>query len=83
MARKSKLIIWNLTWKETAEKCVGGISRQGRGDVPLSIQNKLLRNLTGVFLIMRATEFPLHTPLFKLSLHIPPVVNQLLFAALL
>lgn len=32
---------------------------------------------------MRATESPLHTPLFKLSLHIPPVVNQLLFAALL
>lgn len=83
MVGKSKPIIWNLIWKETAEKCVGGISSQGRGDIPLSIQNKLLRNLTGVFLITRATESPLHTPLFKLSLHIPPAVNQLLFPALL
>lgn len=83
MAGKSKPIIWNITWKETAGKCVGGIIRQGRGDVPPSIQNKLLKNLGEVFLITRVTESPLHTPLFKLSLYIPAVVNQLLFPALL
>lgn len=83
MVGKSKPIIWNLIWKETAKKCVGGKSSQDCGDIPLSIQNKLLRNLTRVFLITRVTESPLHTPLFKLSLHIPPAVNQLLFPALL
>lgn len=67
MAGKLKPIIWNLAWKETAEKCVGGISREGRADVPLSIAKELLRNWTGVFLITGATESPLHTPQFKLS----------------